>query len=244
MPQWGVWMLIGLIYLIISAVLNFIPIINIIVPTLLAPLFTAGLVLGAHHIYKGEKIEIGQLFAGFSVPKSNQLFIVGAITIVASLLMLLVVFLFVGSDFLTAIFAGGQPDPAVLAKMTGKMLLLIPLGFIASILFMLIFWFPPILIARHDLSAIDAIKIGFKGAMKNLGAVIVFVLMLIVVAIALAIVFGIITFILGIISTKLSMLTVILLAIPLALLGVGFWAGTTYHAYHDIFLGQEQSTNQ
>ncbi|NVJ67028.1 MAG: hypothetical protein HWE16_11120 [Gammaproteobacteria bacterium] len=237
-PNLGMWMLIGLIYGIISLVLSLIPLINIIVPYLLAPVFSAGLIMGAHHIFNGEKLELNHLFAGFQHPRSSQLFVFGAITIAIYFLIFIAIIAFIGFDFIGLALAGGEPDPEMIASMAGKFLILIPLGLVAGVIFLLALWFPPALIALHDVSAMDALKIGFKGAMKNLGAVIVFLLMFIVLAIVISILFAIVAALLGFISEMLIVL-VALFAIPLALLAAGFWAGVTYHAYRDIFLAQD-----
>ncbi len=238
-PQWGMWMLIGLIYGIISIVLGLIPLINIIVPYLLAPVFTAGLILGAHKIYQGEKLEVGQLFAGFSLPQSSQLFLFGLITILVYIGLFMLMFAFVGFEFISLAMSGEEPDPQVLASMMGKFILLIPLGLIAGIIFLLALWFPPALIGLHGLSAMEALKLGFKGAMKNIGAVIVFFLMLIVLGIAIGLIFGLLVGVFSVISQSLAFLVMAIVIIPIALLAAGFWTGTTYHAYRDIFLAQE-----
>ncbi|MRX28566.1 BPSS1780 family membrane protein [Kangiella sp. HZ709] len=238
-PQIGMWMLIGLVYVIISLVLNFIPIINMIVPTLLAPVFAAGLALGAHRVYTGEKLEIGQLFAGFSLPQSSQLFLFGLITIVVYIALFMLMFAFVGFDFITLMMSGDDPDPAVISSMMGKFILLIPLGLIAGVIFLLALWFPPTLIGLHGISAMQALKLGFKGATKNIGAVVVFLLMLIVLGIAVGIIFALLMGIIGFISQTMALVLMFIIMIPLALLAVGFWAGTTYHAYRDIFIGEE-----
>lgn len=237
-PSIGMWLLIGLVYGIISAVLSLIPLINLIVPYLLAPVFTAGLIMGAHNIFLGEKLEMNHLFSGFQHPRSSQLFIFGAITIALYFLMIIVLIAFIGFDFIGLMLADGEPDPQALASMVGKFLILIPVGFVLGVIFLLAMWFPPTLIALHDVSAIDALKIGFKGSMKNIGAVIVFLLLFIVLTIIIGILVGIVMAILGFISETLILLSAIFI-IPLALLAAGFWAGVTYHAYRDIFLAQE-----
>lgn len=238
MPNLGMWMLIGLVYGIISGILSLIPLINIIVPYLLAPVFTAGLIMGAHQIFKGEKLQFNQLFAGFQHPRSGQLFTFGAISIAIYFLMFLFIIAFIGFDFIALAMSGGDPDPEMLASMAGKFLLLIPLGIVAGVIFLLAMWFPPALIAMHDVSAIEALKIGFKGAMKNIGAMIVFLLLLIVLMIVVGILLAIVMAILGFVSEMLIYLAVLIM-IPVALLAAGFWTGVTYHAYRDIFLAQE-----
>lgn len=238
MPNLGMWMLIGLIYVLISIALSFIPLVNLVVPYLLGPVFAAGLALGAHAVYKSEKLEIGQLFAGFQHPRSSQLFIFGAITLVFYLLMFALIIGVIGFEVLGLAMSGSEPDAAALGSLAGKFLMLIPIGLIIGVIFLLAMWFPPTLIALHDVSVVDAIKIGFKGAVKNLGAVIVFLLMLIVLGIVLGIVFSIVAAIIGFISSTLAFVLMFLLFIPIALLGAGFWAGITYHAYRDIFLAE------
>lgn len=237
-PQLNIWLVIGLIYVVISLILEHIPYINAIVPSLLAPIFSAGLVLGADKIFRGEKIDVGQLFAGFTLPKTSHLFIVAVLTLVSIIILAIIMFAIIGFDNLKAMLSGGQVTPeALLGIMTKKIWTMIPVAIISGILLALAFWFPPILIAKHEISAFQAIAMSFKGGLKNILTLIILFILLLIVGFILGF---LLTLVVSLLPQFIAEIIGVAVAIPL----IGFWAGITYHAYRDIFLGQEQSTNQ
>lgn len=232
-PQLNMWLIIGLVYVVISLILEHIPYVNMIVPTLLAPVFSAGLVLGADKVFRGEKIDIGQLFAGFTLPKTSHLFIVAVLTFVAVIAIALLMFSMIGFGNIEAMLSGGQVSPeALLGIMTTKLWTMLPIAIISGILLALAFWFPPILIAKHEISAFEAIAMSFKGGLKNILTLIIFIVIVGIAALILGFLLGLIV---SILPGFIAEIVGFVVAIPF----VGFSAGITYHAYRDIFLAQE-----
>lgn len=239
-PSIGTWLLIGLVYFIILFALNLVPLIGPIAQYLLVPVFTAGLLLGCKKITEGNKLEINDLFSGFQLPQSGQLFVFGLINLVIYLGVFILIIGIIGFEFFGAALSGQEPDADAIAGMMGKFFLLIPLFLILGILIALAVWFPPALIGIHNMSAIEAIKHGFRGALKNIGAILVLFLMMIVLSIVLMIVLGIIFGILTIISNWLAGVIGMVVFLLFIFLFIGFSTGVTYMAYRDIFIGEQE----
>jgi len=72
---------IGVILLlwVVQLVVNFIPLLGPIASTFLFPFLVGGVVLGCDAVRRGQKLEVGHLFAGFQ-RHTNKLLLVGAVS--------------------------------------------------------------------------------------------------------------------------------------------------------------------
>jgi hypothetical protein len=121
---------------------------------------------------RSSRIEFGTLFRGFD-RFLDSLLVILAVTVFAFLVILpfialtlgLVVFVAVGSE-------GGEPSVGVFLAMA----VLVPLILIASVISYLPFLFAFQLIAEHEVSAIDAIKLSCRAVWLNLGGCIWYIL--------------------------------------------------------------------
>lgn len=152
------WILLSLVFMILAIVLSIIPFIGSLAMALLGPVFLGGIMLGAREVDNGGQIKVGNLFDGFS-KNTGQLVMVGVLYFV-----LLIV----------AVIPGGVliGFGTAMAAETGEMGLLPILGglVMAALIIPVVmaYWFAPALVALHDKTAWDAMKLSFKGCLKNI----------------------------------------------------------------------------
>jgi hypothetical protein len=201
-----------LIYIAIAMLLNYIPIGSLIF-SLLAPVFVAGFMHGCRALENGEELEINHLFAGFK-HNTSQLVTVGGIYLAGMIIIAGIIFLGVvlGGGSVAALTSGnpaaaGLGVSALFAALIG-MLLVIPL--------VMAYWFAPVLIAFHDISAMDAMKLSFDACLRNWLPFLICSLILTVLLVLAIIPFG-----LGLLVMLPVMITVL------------------YTSYKDIFNGSE-----
>ncbi len=97
----GIWIVILLIYLGISVVLSFIPIVGGLAYMLLSPVLAGGMLYGAAALARGEPLEIAHLFRGFQdQERMGPLVLLGLISLAGYVLMALVAVVFVGGGLM------------------------------------------------------------------------------------------------------------------------------------------------
>lgn len=202
----GVWIGIGLIYLIITVVLSVIPLIGPLALSLLVPVFVGGIMLGCKALENGEELGIGHLFAGFSNNTGN-LIMIGVINLVGVIAIMIV-------------FAiGGAIVGIGAAAMGAGKFALIPImlmGLVAMLLFIPIamaIWFAPALVVFHEVAPFEAMKASFFTCLKNFMPFLLY---------------GLVVFVFAIISTIPLMLGwLVLMPVMMA---------SAYAGYRDMFI--------
>jgi uncharacterized membrane protein len=118
----GIWIVVLLIYLIISVVLSLIPLVGLLGYALLNPLLIGGMLYGAAAQARGEPLEIAHLFRGFQdQDRVGPLIMLGLISVAGYVLIFLVVVIFVGGSVAAGI-ALNSAGMAVSADMASGML--------------------------------------------------------------------------------------------------------------------------
>jgi len=143
-----------------------IPVVNIFAPSLLFPVFGAGLMIACHRLARGGEIAVSDLFAGFS-RRPGALIGVGAVYMVGSLVVFGAIFgIMFGSGTYAAMMLGDEQaiesmmaGPTAWLAMLGGMVLLLPL--------IAMTWFAPALIALHDVPFGRALVWSMVGCFKN-----------------------------------------------------------------------------
>ncbi|BCB25769.1 hypothetical protein SKTS_06550 [Sulfurimicrobium lacus] len=158
----GMWAGIILVLGIIFIVMSMIPLVNFVV-SMIMPVFVGGLMLGCHDLERGEPLEFRHLFAGFQ-EHFGKLFVAGLIYAVSAfVVMFLSAFAMMGTMGMS-VMTGGNPGAVapltILLWVAVMMALLVPL--------LMAIWFAPALIVRHDLGAIEALTLSFKGCLRNM----------------------------------------------------------------------------
>jgi uncharacterized membrane protein len=203
----GIWIGITLIAFAIFIVLSFIPIVGQLASPLVSMLMGGGIMLGCRALERGEPLTIGHLFAAAQT-HLNPLLVVGALYL-AGIFAIIVIASIVTGGAAFALWRGG-PDAG--AAVGGMVLLFLVIMALMVPLIMAI-WFAPALVTLHDVAPLEAMKLSFRGCLRNLLPFLVY---------------GVITFVAAIIATiPFGLGWLVLLPVL---------AGSAYASYRDIFV--------
>ena len=169
----GTWVLMVFIMLLIMFVGSFVPGVSMVI-NLLPIFFTGGFMLSCDALEEGGELEIGYLFSGFKY-KFKELVILALLYIVAILFIVLIAGIllaaFVGFNF------GSDFQAAVGGNVSAEDFLMVILLFLIMLLFIIpvqmTIVFSPALVVLHDVQPFEAMKMSFKGCLRNLGAFLV-----------------------------------------------------------------------
>jgi uncharacterized membrane protein len=212
------WILMVVVLFALTFLVALIPFVGSMIINVLYPVLFAGILLACQDLDAGRKFSIERLFAGFSIPQRNRLLILGVLYIVFSLVMLFIIFAVFGLFIGIAGMEGGLDDPDVAAQIMetsgGPVFALAVLVAIAlTIPVIMAFYFAPALITFNDLEIMQALKLSFRGCLRNIMPFLLF----------------------GIIMILLSILAMIPLGLGMLIMApVGMI--TLYVCYNDIFL--------
>jgi hypothetical protein len=193
-PLLWIGMVVALV--VIAMLLGLVPVIGALVHGVLWPVFFGGLLLGCYALSQGKPLEFSHLFAGFGEGRTVPLVIVGVLGLIASVVLAAIVMTIV---FGAAGFSGmagmmtGDPSVAMGSAMAGlgaAAIFAVPIAIVGYLLFMMAWWFAPALVSLNRADAIEAIKASFAASWKNIGALILFLLILLGLAILASIPFG------------------------------------------------------
>lgn len=208
--QPGMWIGLVVVAMILFIVMALIPLVGSLASMVLGPVFAGGVMLGCKALDEGGELEFGHLFAGFR-DKLGILAAVGAIYLVAVVVIALVVGLVTGAG-LFALMSGGDPGAGATAGAVMGMLLAVLLMLALLLPVFMAMWFAPALVVLQDRGALDAMKESFAGCLKNIVPFLLYGVVLFVASIIAAIPLG-----LG-----------YLVLLPVA-------AGSVYTSYRDIY---------
>lgn len=186
--QPGMWIGLVVVAAIIMIVMALIPFIGSLAMMVLGPVFAGGVMLGCKSLAEGGELEIGHLFAGFK-DKFGTLAAVGAIYLVASVVIALVVGLVFGAGMF-ALMRGGDPTAGQAAGAVLGTLLMVLVMFALLIPVWAAIWFAPALVVFNERGAVDAMKESFAACLKNIAPLIVYGVLLFVASIVAAIPLG------------------------------------------------------
>ena len=156
------WLILFMIYLLIIVPISLIPAVGGVVATLLAPVFSAGLMRGCKAISENQDLEINHLFAGFK-HNTRQLVATGAMYMVGLLAIALLVSVIVDKTVMSAVVAGQTLTP----EQSNSMMLPLLFALILLLPLLMAYWFAPVLVGLNSLSAVNAMKLSFKASLSN-----------------------------------------------------------------------------
>jgi uncharacterized membrane protein len=176
-PAWGQWILAFLLLAIIMMAIQFVPLIGGLAAPIISPVFTAGFLYMAHRAWKGEAVEIGDLFVAFR-EKTAPLIILGVISLVVTMVLMGiaagVMFALVGDQAMSMMDmqAGGAASPAEIEAMGQNA----GMGMIVSVLVMLAllipwmaaYWFAVPLLFFTDRGVGAALKSSLLAVVRNI----------------------------------------------------------------------------
>jgi uncharacterized membrane protein len=147
------WIGIGVTMLIVTILVGLVPVAGDLAPSLICTIFDAGLMVGCRAIDAGEDLRFSHLFAG-SQSKLGRLLMIGVPGCITAF----------AYDWGTGHFDGmlasaSDMDPLGLLLVLGIVL--------AFLLWMAILFASPALVALHELTAFEAMKLSFRGCLRN-----------------------------------------------------------------------------
>ena len=191
-----VWVGIVVALVVIMFVLSLVPVLGPLAQAVLWPVFAGGLFLGCRELAQGRALSFSHLVAAFRDGHAGGLVILGLIALGVGIALSLVIAMFVFGALGVSGMAGmmrGDPSAAMRHAMAGAgvaALIATPLVFVAGVLFMMAWWLATPLVALYRARPFDALKASFDASWKNLGALVIALLIFIVAAIVASIPFG------------------------------------------------------
>lgn len=191
-----IWIVNLIILFVMMMLLAFIPLIGTLASNILTPIFTGGLMQGLAAQDRGDPLTVNHLFEGFQKNAGN-LALVGLLymagMIIIFILIAIIVFLFGSGSDLFSTLVGMEsstppsPEQIQILMSVGGIAILAGIGLAVPLI--MAYYFAPALIVHHNLGAIEAMKLSFKGCMKNIIPFLVFGLISFVLVIAASIPF-------------------------------------------------------
>jgi len=207
----GIWVLIALMVFVLNIIFSLIPLVGSLLSSVLSPVFMGGLCIGIRAADQGKPMQFESLFAGFKT-KLGPLASLGAVNLLATIVLVVVFLLLVG--IITMVFSGRADQAA--SHQSLYVVVLVALSLVGFTIFFILNFMVLLatpLVALHELSAFDALKLSGKACLVNFLSLFVFSIFAL-----LLIILGMLPFMLG-----------LLIVVPM--LYVSF-----YKAYQGIFL--------
>jgi hypothetical protein len=126
-----------------------VPVLGGIAGVLLAPVLSAGIMIGARAVHQGEGLEVGHLFAGFR-ERTGSLIVVGVLYLVGTAVIVLAMIMLMGMSVLGAM-AGGSVEAMGVGVLLG-----ILAAAALSIPLVMAYWFAPALVALNGCAPFEA----------------------------------------------------------------------------------------
>jgi uncharacterized membrane protein len=222
------WILALIVWVVLSTVIGLVPFLGGLIMVLLGPVITAGFMVGCSEQEQGEDFTVSQLFSGFS-HNAGQLVLVGVFYLV---MIILISVLMVVMTTVTVGSAGNMNPQEMEAMAVGMWPLFLLYGVLFLVLMamvMMTYIFAPALVALEEINAYEAMKLSFRGCLKNLLPLTVYG----IAGLLLSLVIGI-----PMILMALSIVPVwlgVILAIGVGMVLFPTFTASIYSAYRDIY---------
>lgn len=161
----GLWIGMIIVWLALMMVMSFVPLLGTVAVSVLGPVFMAGFMLGCRELEAGGEMSFNHLFAGFS-QNTGQLILVGILYLVLIFVAMIPGMAVMFASGMSMAEGGNPADPA--AMFSGGMAIGFLLMMALAIPVVMAYWFAPVLVALHDKSALEAMKLSFVGCLKNI----------------------------------------------------------------------------
>ena len=217
-------------YWMLMAVINSFPLIGQIAATVLIPVFSVSLMNCCRAIEQGRLLTPQLLFSGFS-SKLRTLLGLGAVYLLVSALIFSATTLFDDGLLFKLVVFGQTPSEEVLAASD-----IMLAGQVALTLFlpvMMAYWFAPVLVAWHQLSASKALFFSFIACVRNWRAFFVYVL---AIVLAGALLPGLLVGVLGSLFAGGAGVVSVALTVFITLVLLPTLYASFYISYRDVFV--------
>lgn len=163
------WMFVGLfvVLCLIQIAANFVPLLGSIAMSLLGPVFIGGFALGCEAVRRGERLEMGHLYAGFK-HNTSKLVGVGAVSLAFAVIVGILGAAMLDPSVLTLLASGVPPTPEQVMGIVGPLLsfVLVVLALSVPLTMATLFAIP--LIVFNDFDLPTALKTSFAACLKNI----------------------------------------------------------------------------
>ncbi|MDX7987541.1 hypothetical protein FE392_09380 [Xenorhabdus sp. 12] len=177
------WILMGLIYMGLLAVVQFLPFLGIF-SMLFGSVLVAGFIAAVQQQRATGDFDIGLLFYGFQ-NKLGSLVAVGGLTFGIYLLGVIAAVIVGGTSILQLILSAEDPDSALLLSSLSTLFFAFIILYAFMIVALAFSWFAPALIIINDLKFGEAVSMSLNAVKKNLfGGFIYFLLMGVIIFIS------------------------------------------------------------
>ena len=176
------WIGIGFVYLIISLITGYIPIINLLF-ALIVFVFIGGVIQGCAAQAAGKELRFNHLFSAFKTHLMPLiilclLYIVAVIiAFIPIIILFLGAFLLLGEDTTSIEQLSVGDSAGLMVAMLLSTIIILPI--------MMSVWFAPALVVLHNIKPFAAMKMSFRGCLKNIVPFLVFVFVLPIIALLL-----------------------------------------------------------
>src|SRR5262245_10886881 len=187
------WVLITIIFVILSLVLNYLGWLGAIASSVLGPVFTGGVMLGCKRLHEGGALQVADLFAGFR-GGFGRLAAIGAISIVVALAIVFVAGVITGANLFALM---NEQDPEVIRGAALGILLTVLIVMALLLPLAMAMWFAPPLVVLHNRGVLEALTESFVACLKNVISFLIYGLILLVFAVIASIPLGLGWLVLG-----------------------------------------------
>jgi hypothetical protein len=185
--QRGTFIGVLLLLLLIAVVLGLVPLLGAIASSLLTPVFVGGFLLGCDAVRRGERLEVGHLFAGFQT-HASKLIGLGALSLAVIVAMTVVLVAIFGTT-VGSMFLGEQPSPEQLEAGLAASMLAVLAMLALTIPWYMAVWFAVPLIVFERSDVVPALRTSFFACLKNIVPFLVYGIAIFVLGIAASIPF-------------------------------------------------------
>jgi uncharacterized membrane protein len=183
--QGGTWILLLIVSGLIVIGASLVPLLNWILPSLIIPGLSAGVMLGCKALEGGERLTVSHLFAGFQA-RGSALLLLGLAGFVLYLVAMIPLVIVLGGK----IFAMMSGDPAAVAEPGAGFVLGILLTLAIAVPVYMALWFAPALVTLHEAQPLAALRQSFGACLKNIGPFLLYGVILMALAIVAVIPLG------------------------------------------------------
>lgn len=164
----GAWIGIWVLFAVCMVVVSLFPLLGMFANALLAPIFLGGVMLAARSGDSAGVVPVGHLFAAFG-SHAGPLALIGLVQLVISF-ALVMLFGIVAAMALPGLVAFGARG-SVNQFLSAAWLPFVGIGVLMGIVYLPIAyasWMAAALVTLHDLPAMEALRMGFTGVLRNL----------------------------------------------------------------------------
>lgn len=176
------WIGIAVVFVIVSIVLAFVPVVGGVAQTVLAPVFAGGIMLGCDQLARGQPLTIGHLFEGFRGRHFAPLLVLGLIWLgilaVTSIVVVAGTLMALGAAGVAALMRAASDVTLDLTSIDYSALLSAGMTFVVLSAIALVivivaasaYWFAPALVVLNGAKPVAALRASFKASWVNFGA--------------------------------------------------------------------------